>query len=124
MARENGFTLLEILVALAILSLVSLALTTTGGTAVDNAGYLKERTLATWVAMNKAAELELAGEWIPLSAADGEAEMAASKWFWKITGHETPHENIRRGVIEVRRERASEDPLTVFTVFMGRPAGK
>lgn len=123
MARQRGFTLLEIMVALAILSLVCLAVSTTSGTAVDNAGYLKERTLATWVAMNRAAELELARKWVAVSAADSTAEMAGRKWSVKVTGHETPNPEMRRAVIEVRAEERGQDPLAVFTVFMGRPAG-
>lgn len=124
MARQRGFTLLEIMVALAILSMVCLAVITSGGTAVDNAGYLKERTLATWVAMNKAAELELAGQWVAVSADDSAAEMAGRKWSVKVTGHETPNLEMRRAVIEVRQEERGNDPLAVFTVFMGRPVGK
>ncbi len=123
MAHQRGFTLLEILVALAILSMVCLAVTTTSGIAVDNAGYLKERTLATWVAMNKAAELELAGKWVEVSAGDSSAEMAGRKWAVKVTGHETPNAEMRRAVIEVRAEELGKEPLAVFTVFMGRPAG-
>jgi general secretion pathway protein I len=121
-ALQKGFTLLEILVALAILSIVCLALITTGGVAADNAGYLRERTLATWVAMNKAAELELAGKWVPVSSGDGESEMAGRKWNWKVTGHETPDADLRRAVIEVRRESGGDEPLAVFTIFLGRPA--
>jgi len=123
MARQRGFTLLEILVALAILSMVCLAVTTTSGTAVDNAGYLRERTLATWVAMNRAAELELAGKWVAVSAGDSSAAMAGRKWSVKVTGHETPNPDMRRAVIEVRAEDRGKNPLAVFTVFMGRPAG-
>jgi general secretion pathway protein I len=124
MARQRGFTLLEIMVALAILSMVCLAVITSGGTAVDNAGYLKERTLATWVAMNHAAELELAGKWVAVSGADSTAEMAGRKWSVKVTGHETPNADMRRAVIEVRAEDRGKDPLAVFTLFMGRPASK
>ena len=119
--RGAGFTLLEIVVALAILSIVCLALTTTSGTAVENAVYLKERTLAQWVAMNKAAELELAGKWVPLTTADGESEMAGRKWYWSVTGHETPDEEMRRAVIQVRAAAQAAEPLSVLTIFLGRP---
>ncbi len=119
----RGFTLLEILVALAMLSLVCLSMAASSGRAVDNAGYLKERTLATWVAMNKAAEIQLAKKWIPTSTADGESEMAGRKWQWKVTGYETPDEDIRRGIIEVRKETDDEEPLSSLTIFLGRPSG-
>ena len=122
--EKDGFTLLEILVALSILSLVCLALSTSGSSAVDNAIYLKERTLAQWVAMNKAAELELADKWVAVGVSDGEIEMANRKWSWTVIGHDTPNEDMRRAVIEVRPEVFEGDavsPLSVFTIFLARP---
>ena len=113
--------LVEIMVALAILSLICLTLTTTGGSAVDNASYLKEKTLAQWVATNKAAEVELAGKWVPVATSDGEYEMAGTTWYWSITGHETPDEDMRKAVIEVRRNEGAEGSLATLTVFFGRP---
>ncbi len=122
-AGNRGFTLLEILVALAMLSLVCISMATSGGRAVDNAGYLKERTLSTWVAMNKAAEIRLINKWITTSTDEGEAEMGGRKWQWTVTGYETPDKDIRRGVIEVRQDADDEEFISSLTIFLRRPTG-
>jgi len=54
----RGFTLLEILVALAIMSIVVLGFLRGNSQMITNADYLREKTLAGWVAMNRATEAE------------------------------------------------------------------
>ncbi len=118
---RRGFTLIEILVALAVLSIISMAVMNSGGAAVENAAYLKNRTLAHWVAMNKAAELQLSPEWVAVATVQGAAEMAGREWRWSVTGQETPDSGIRRADIKVRRDEDDEEPLATLLIFLGRP---
>ena len=48
----QGFSLLEVLVALAILGISLGAAIKATSSSLGNAGYLQQRTLAHWVAMN------------------------------------------------------------------------
>lgn len=57
MADERGFTLLEMLVALSIISIAALTLVRLDAFAVRTAGDLDERTMAGVVAQNRAVEL-------------------------------------------------------------------
>lgn len=57
MAHERGFTLLEMLVALSIISIAALTLVRLDAFAVRTAGDLDERTMAGVVAQNRAVEL-------------------------------------------------------------------
>ena len=68
---ERGFTLVEILVALAI---IAVALTTglrALAQAADGAGALKQRTLALWVAQNRVAAAQLESPWPAPGRRDG-----------------------------------------------------
>jgi len=55
--RESGFTLLEMLVALSVISIAALALIRLDAYAVRTAGDLDESTMAGIVAQNRAVEL-------------------------------------------------------------------
>ena len=59
MRRIRGFTLLEVLVALAIFALVAAVVLTAAGRSVSNAARLESLTLAGWIADNRLTELQL-----------------------------------------------------------------
>lgn len=103
MRRESseGFTLVEVLVALAVLAIALGALVKGGGSAAANAAYLRDKTLAQWVAMNKVAELRLAPTWPALGVSRGRAEMAGREWAWTVRVTKTSGVNIRRMDVEV-----------------------
>ncbi len=62
MSRARAFTLLEVLVALAVLSLGLMAVADLAGTALRQHGYARDLTVATALARGKMAELEEAYE--------------------------------------------------------------
>lgn len=117
---ERGFTLLEILVALAIMSIVVLGFLRGNSLMIANADYLREKSLAGWVAMNRAAELRLAGKWLPESGAEGTALMGDRTWRWRATGKVSPDPDMQVVTIEVRPgEGQSDTPLADLTMFIG-----
>jgi len=60
-SRTQGFTLLEVMVALAVLALVAAMVHATLQRHVHNAALLESRALAGWLADNSLAELQLQG---------------------------------------------------------------
>jgi len=75
-----GFTLVEILVALAVLAIALTATAHALGNAVDTTASLRERTLARWVAEDRLAEIELKNEWPVLDTKEGDATMGGRKF--------------------------------------------
>lgn len=120
----QGFTLLEILVALAVMSIVVIGFLRGNSLMIANADYLREKTLAGWVAMNRAAELRLAGQWLGEGGAEGKALMADRSWRWRATGKASPDPDMQIVTIEVRPEEGQGDsPLTSLTMFLGNTSG-
>lgn len=81
----RGFSLLEVLVALAILGISLGAAIKATSSNLSNAGYLQQRTLAHWVAMNKMTEMDVMQKWPSPGGKDkGTMLMADHEWTWKV----------------------------------------
>ncbi len=114
-ARQSAFTLLEVLVALVVLSFSLLAAIKVATAVTNSAIYLQDKTIAQWVAMNKVAELRLQGKLPAKGSTDGEDEMAGRVWRWDLEVKETSYPTLRE--IEVAVKPAAEDkdePPTVL----------
>ena len=121
-ARPKGFTLLEILVALAILSILALTALKNNSSMIANASYLQDKTFAHWVGMNKVAELRLAGQWIMGGGYKGVSIMADRQWAWQVTGQATPDPDLQHIIIKVwLGKNIKESPLSSLDIFLGRP---
>jgi len=120
--HREGFTLLEILVALAVLSLVLLASMKSGALALQNTMGVRDRTLAHWVAMNQKTRLLLNPAWIPLGTSQGTETMARQSWRWRQQVTPTPDPDIRKVTIEVGPAE-TKNIVESLVVYLGRPNG-
>ena len=116
-----GFTLVEILVALAVLAIALTAAAHALGNAADTTAALRERTLARWVAEDRLAELELKGEWPALDTKEGDAEMGGRKFHWIQETGVTPVTKMRRVEMSVLLPGAKV-PLAHLTGFVEQTA--
>lgn len=107
-ALEKGFTLIEVLAALAVLAIALSALMSGMARYADNALRLREKTLAFAVAHNRLTQIELEPGWPAEGNSDGEAEMAGIKWRWDVEVKKTPDDHLRR--IDIRVNRAGPKP--------------
>jgi len=83
--NARGFTLLEVLVALAVLALALAAGIKAAGSNIDNAAYLRDRTLAHWVAMNKLTEMQVFNKFPTAGSTErGSLLLAGSEWYWTV----------------------------------------
>ena len=94
--HQAGFTLLELIVALAVIAVVMTALHTTGQSALRSGAYLEEKTIAQWVAANELVRLRLEARWPDIGEQQGEVEMAQRTWRWRARVLATPDAGVRR----------------------------
>src|SRR5689334_20258515 len=79
-SASRGFTLVEVLVALAIVAFGMSALFTTVNQAVRTTSYLREKTLAQWIALNRIVEVRISGQKPADDKTEGEVEYAEQTW--------------------------------------------
>lgn len=124
MHKNSGFTLLEVLISLAILTIALGAIVQTTGNSTNNLSHLMNKSFAHWVALNKAAELQIEESWPAAGTQSGQYEMANREWFWQIKVSETEDVHVRKMEILVSEIENKESPLTNLTGFLGRPLPK
>jgi general secretion pathway protein I len=115
-----GFTLLEVLAALVIISLGMLAVIEAIGQTASNSTRMRDRTLAHWVAMNRLTAARLEPRAPKVDKTSDEVEMAGRRWRWTMEVTETPVQSMRR--IDVRVGEAEGDDersLAQVTGFYG-----
>lgn len=118
--RSWGFTLLEVLVALAILAIAMAALIQAASSSARTQAILQERTIAAWVAENVIAEQRLEKQWPDAgSRFSGETTMAGREWHWTVDVHATPETDLRRFDVRVR-PADHETTAAQLSAFLGR----
>ena len=121
--RQRAFTLIEVVVAMAILGIGMLAVFKTIGDTVHNVSELRDRSFAEWVADNRLTEIRISGEMPSVDETEGEIEFAGRQWHWLTKVSQTQVEGLRRIDVSVRRD---EDPqnssLVTLSGFVGATA--
>jgi general secretion pathway protein I len=120
-ARNGGFTLLEILIALAILATAFGSIITVAANQSANVSYLRDKTLAHWVAMNQITELQVANEWPAIGNKQGDEEMGRQKWYWTQTISATPDDRVRKLEVAVFSKRGNEEAVARLVSFLSQP---
>jgi general secretion pathway protein I len=120
-SRVSGFTLIEILVAVAILAIALAAVQRAGSLATDSARETRARLAATWAAGNRVAELR-AGTLFPPPASNRlTVEQAGLSLVIDETVADTANPTIRRVSLAVSDAREPGRVLANLTAFVGRP---
>lgn len=123
-ARAAGFTLIEVLAALVIVALGMLGVIEAVTQNARNGSYLRDKTLAHWIAMNVITERRLQPSPPDIAETSDEIEYAGARWRWTLRVSETPVESMRRMDVFVRPADAPEDQaLATLTGFYGSAIG-
>ncbi len=122
MSRQRGFTLVEVLAAVAVLAIAMAAVLSAMARYADTAHHLRMRTLAMWVAQNQLSEVMSESQWPAEGTQDGTADMGGFAWQWETVTQVTQDDRLRRIDIVVRDEDETNSYARLST-FMRNPGG-
>lgn len=115
----KGFTLLEVLIGLLVLSLALFALSRTAAIQVSNFDALRERTLAGWLAADVLERTRLTTPFPPDGKSDGERRFGGRDWHWQLIVQDTPVPSLRRLDVRVYLRSDRSTPMATLTGFSG-----
>ena len=118
--RLAAFTLIEVMVALAIVALSLSAVVASVSQMVTTASAMQERTYASWIAQNKISAIRLSDATPEVSETNDQVEFASVEWALRTTISETGVENLYRIDVAVSYVDSDQTVRTV-TGFVGEP---
>lgn len=121
MRRKVGFTLIEVLIALAIVAIGLSAALRASAVGTDGVAEYRQRLFADWLAENVAAERSARGEWPTPGDSAREETMAGARFQVRESVKATPNPRFRRLDIEVAAAEAPDHVLRRLSVFLVTP---
>ena len=122
--RDRGFTLVEVMIALAVFAVVSAALVKSASFSLLQTDTLRERGIAELIARNRLSELRAAprqDSTFRSPSIDRErVTMAGRDWELIVTTESTENELMRRINVQVAREDDPDSVVAELTGFLGR----
>ncbi|KAF0814300.1 Type II secretion system protein I [Andreprevotia sp. IGB-42] len=114
----RGFTLIEVLIALAVLAIaLAAAIKATSGSVTTAESY-RMHTLAGWVAQNRLNEMTARGDFPEIGRQEGSAEQAGHAFTWRVETSASPNLSFRRLEITVYDGNNSQYALATLVSYL------
>lgn len=122
--KSSGFTLIEVMIALAIFAIVSTTLIKNATQTVSQSRIIQERSMAQWIAESEMQTLRLqprTQENFPSQGTNMNSQtMGGREWQVEVDVRSTENELVRRVEITVFDEQDLDTPLANLSGFLGR----
>jgi general secretion pathway protein I len=118
--KSLGFTLIEVMLAMAVFSIAGIALLSAATNNTRNIGYLEDKMFANWVAANQLVTNNLVAKWPPKNNVKGDVELAGRLWFWQQKVIKTTDKGMRAIVMEIRLKADDKLPISSLTTYVSQ----
>lgn len=124
-SRSQGFTLIEVMVALMVVAMGLSAMMITVSSTARSSGYLRDKTLAQWIAMNRLTEVRLNLNKFSQNTDTGEVNFGNRTWHYDTRYFDTSFATMKRVVVRVYAGDAKTKgyPIAESIGFLGTALG-
>jgi len=118
MRKSAGLTLIEVLIALAIVSIAMTAVIKATAQNIRSTHYLQDKMVAMWVGQEVLNEIRAGVRPVPTSDAEEEiTNMLGQDWHWQLSAEETPNKRIKKVKIKVfANQKGNEETSPLVTL--------
>ncbi|WP_278405143.1 type II secretion system minor pseudopilin GspI [Pseudoalteromonas ruthenica] len=121
--RYQGFTLLEVMVALSICAMAGIAAMQISGEHINHLSTIEEQTYASWVAENQLVEIRAQGDkWAAKNNHKGKVELAGQTWYWQQKVTRTADSSFVKVDIEVYTDEQYEQFAYTLSTYIDKEA--
>ena len=121
--KRSGFTLLELLVAMAIFATAGMAIMQASSAHIRSLSQLDDLTIASYIAGNQMQLAMLETEWPGKEKQQGELEMANRTWLWQQQLSKLTDDDLRLVKISVSLAETPDEVLYQLQSYKGKPGG-
>jgi len=117
----RGFTLIEVMIALLVVAVALSAMLVRIQGIIDNTAYLRDKTLASWVALNQLELVRLtnqANSSLVEKDMTGVEEMANRRWVWRIEPEQTEAEGFQQITVKVADAEDADNWLVSLNAYL------
>jgi len=116
---SKGFTLLEVLAALAVVAIALTALFSALSQGTKLTSRVEERMVGNWVASNAVTEFKAFSLWPQPGERESNVQMAGRVWYVSQAVKQTEDENIRRIEVNVSLDKSGNYQVaSLFSYFL------
>lgn len=121
--QRYGFTLLELLVAMAIFATAGIAIMQATSAHIRSITMMEDSTFASFIANNQMQLILLDKAWPGKEKQQGEVEQGNRKWLWQLENEKLEDNDLRIIKIRVSLATTPDDILYSIQSYKGKPNG-
>jgi general secretion pathway protein I len=121
--KRNGFTLLELLVAMAIFATAGMAIMQASSAHIRSLSQLDDLTIASYIANNQMHLALIDKDWPGKEKSQQQVEMANRQWLWQQQLSKLPDNDLRLVQISVSLAETPDEVLYRLQSYKGKPGG-